>query len=168
MDFPEVHFANSIMMYFSMTNIFNLINFYRLLIVVLMRVKRNPEPMRSFSYSGFNPNGQMAAFTGLAEFPSPYANYGPPMSQVSPYRYGSSSSELSGAQDLSYGPPPQATAPESSYGPPPSGAITGNQFPKQEPGTKLEVPYDSSEQTGNSAEQPLTDNNKKHTKSEYY
>lgn len=37
--------------------------------VVLMRVKRNPEPMRSFSFSGFNPNGQMSAFTGLAEYP---------------------------------------------------------------------------------------------------
>lgn len=134
-----------------------------------MRVKRNPEPMRSFSFSGFNPNGQMAAFTGLAEYPQAFPNYGPPSDQVGPYRYDS----MHGAQDLSYGPPSQATAPESSYGPPPSGAEqpysgsganAGNQSPKVEYGTKPTggAPYDSNEQNNNSAEQPQTDNKKKY------
>lgn len=60
-----------------------------------MRLKRNPEPMRSFSFSGFNPDGQMAAFTGAAEYPA-FGNYGP-----------------------YYGPPSSV---QDSYGPPPSGA----------------------------------------------
>lgn len=143
-----------------------------------MRVKRNPEPMRSFSFSGFNPNGQMAAFTGLAEYPPAFANYGLPPPQVNSYRH-DSSSELSGAQDLSYGPPPQATAPESSYGPPPSGAehphplsgaIAANQLPKAEYGTKpvSSTPYDSNEQNNNSAEQPQADNKKKYKGESYF
>ncbi|CAH1723737.1 unnamed protein product [Aphis gossypii] len=86
--------------------------------VVLMRVKRNPEPMRSFSFSGFNPNGQMSAFTGLAEYPMFGGSYGqqPP----SPYNYGPQPA----TQDA-YGSP---AATQDSYGPPPSGLV-GQQAP---------------------------------------
>lgn len=117
-----------------------------------MRVKRNPQPMRSFSFSGFNPNGQMAAFTGAAEYPT-FGNYGPP-SQAGPY----------------YGPPTY-----DSYGPPPSGAehqgsdstkeyqygtAAANQQP-QEYGPKPAAPVDSKEQNNNSVEQQ-SDNNKQY------
>lgn len=84
--------------------------------VVLMRVKRNPEPMRSFSFSGFNPNGQMSAFTGLAEYPMFGGSYGQP----SPYNYGPQPA----TQDA-YGSP---AATQDSYGPPPSG-VAGQQAP---------------------------------------
>lgn len=76
--------------------------------VIVMRMKRNPEPMRSFSFSGFNPNGQMAAFTGAAEYPGMFGNYGPPP-QAGPYNYGPPTQD-------SYGPPTQ-----DSYGPQPTG-----------------------------------------------
>lgn len=133
--------------------------------VVLMRVKRSAEPMRSFSFSGFNPNGQMAAFSGMSEYPM-FANYGPP-SQAGPYNYGPAAA----GQD-SYGPPTQ-----DSYGPPPSGVAAeqpaasaadpnkkqpygaaGNQQQPQEYGQRPEESQDS-----NSAEQT---NNKKPYKGE--
>lgn len=122
-----------------------------------MRVKRNPEPMRSFSFSGFNPNGQMAAFTGAAEYPM-FSGYGAPPSQAAgPYYSGHPA-----AQD-SYGPPVQ-----DSYGPPPSGSAEqqqpqasydkkqfGGQQPQQEYGSPkpAATPADSKEQNNNSVEQ---------------
>ncbi|XP_001950552.1 annexin B11 [Acyrthosiphon pisum] len=143
--------------------------------VVMMRMKRNPEPMRSFSYSGFNPNGQMSAFTGLAEYPMFGGSFGSPQ-QASPYNYGPQPA----TQD-SYG-PPQAT--QDSYGPPPSGvagpqqtpsADSNNKQPQQYGGSsaagsqqqpqeyappKSGVPVDSREQNNNSVEQ--ADNKKQH------
>lgn len=130
-----------------------------------MRVKRSADPMGTFSFSGFNPNGQMAAFTGMSEY-SMYPNYGPP-SQTGPYHYGRNTYGPP-AQD-SYGPPTQ-----DSYGPPPSGVAeqpaataadpnkkqpygaAGNQQQQQQPieyGQKPDGPQNS-----NSAEQ--TDNRK--------
>lgn len=117
-----------------------------------MRVKRNPEPMRSFSFSGFNPNGQMAAFTGAAEYPM-FTGYGaPPPSQAAagPY-YGGHP-----APQDSYGPPVQ-----DSYGPPPSGSAEQPQQQQQASYDKKQeyvpvkpaaAPADSKEQN-NSVEQ---------------
>lgn len=144
--------------------------------VVMMRMKRNPEPMRSFSYSGFNPNGQMSAFTGLVEYPMFGGSYGSP-SQSGPFNYGPQPA----TQD-SYG-PPQAT--QDSYGPPPSGvagqqqtvpaaaadsankqqyggsSTAGSQQQPQEYGPpKSGVPADSREQGNNSVEQ--ADNKKQY------
>lgn len=144
---------------------------YPFFTVVMMRMKRNPEPMRSFSFSGFNPNGQMSAFTGLAEYPMFGGSYGSP-SQAGPYSYGPQPA----TQD-SYG-PPQAT--QDSYGPPPSGVAGQQQTPaadstnkheygsssssQQQPQeyvpTKPGVPVDSREQSNNSVEQ--VDNKKQY------
>lgn len=134
-------------------------------------MKRNPEPMRSFSYSGFNPNGQMSAFTGLAEYPMFGGSFGSPQ-QAGPYNYGPQPA----TQD-SYGPP---QAPQDSYGPPPSGvagpqqtpsADSNNKQPQQYGGSsaagsqqqpqeyappKSGVPVDSREQNNNSVEQADT------------
>lgn len=149
----------------------------------MMRMKRNPEPMRSFSFSGFNPNGQMSAFTGLAEYPMFGGSYGSP-SQAGPYSYGPQPA----TQD-SYGPPqvtqdpygpPQVT--QDSYGPPPSGvagqqqtpaadstnkheygsssAAGSQQQPQEYTPTKSGVPVDSKEQINNSVEQ--ADNKKQY------
>uniref|UniRef100_A0A2S2QKH1 Uncharacterized protein n=3 Tax=Sipha flava TaxID=143950 RepID=A0A2S2QKH1_9HEMI len=115
-----------------------------------MRVKRSADPMRTFSFSGFNPNGQMAAFTGMSEY-SMFPGYGPP-SQAVPYGYGQNA----------YGPPDQ-----DSYGPPPAGDaaerpaaaaadlnkkqtydVPGNQQQPQEYGQRPQGP-----QNGSSAEQ---------------
>jgi len=133
--------------------------------------------MRSFSYSGFNPNGQMSAFTGLAEYPMFSGSFGSPP-QAGPYSYGPQPA----TQD-SYG-PPQAT--QDSYGPPPSGVAGQQQTPaaaaaaadsnnKQYGGSsaagsqqqpqeytppKSGVPVDSREQSNNSVEQ--ADNKKQY------
>lgn len=118
--------------------------------VVLMRVKRNPEPMRSFSFSGFNPNGQMSAFTGLAEYPMFGGGYG---QQPSPYNYGPQPA----TQDA-YGSP---AATQDSYGPPPSGLVgqqapagadSANKQQSQEYGPPKSG-SDSKEQGNNSVEQ---------------
>lgn len=126
-----------------------------------MRMKRNPEPIRSFSFSGFNPNGQMAAFTGAAEYPM-FGNYGPPP-QAGPH-YGSPpayDSYGSPAQD-SYGPPAQ-----DSYGPPSVPAekrqygTAADQRPQENGPKPNAAPADSKEQNNNnSVEQP--DNNKQY------
>lgn len=121
--------------------------------VVMMRIKRSPEPMRSFSFSGFDPNGQLAAFTGMAEYRPTFGgnSYGPPppSPQASAY-YGQRV-----PQD-SYGPPPP-NAPQDSYGPPPSGA---EQPAAGYVGSK---PFDSKEQSGaNSVEEPSDSNRKQH------
>ncbi|XP_050424378.1 uncharacterized protein LOC126835680 [Adelges cooleyi] len=79
--------------------------------VMLVRMKRSPSPMRSFSFSGFNPSaGQMTAFTGAAEYPM-FSNYGPPSQYGPPKEYGPP------VQD-SYGPSPSGTATEHKYGSP--------------------------------------------------
>lgn len=117
-----------------------------------MRVKRSPDPMRSFSFSGFDPNGQMAAFTGMADYSTLMANYGPPAPQA--------------AQN--YGPPIV-----DSYGPPPSGSVEqADQNKVQQhgqpqgfygprPGVGAGAsPVDSNEQN-NSVEQ-VADNKKQH------
>ncbi|XP_025207974.1 velvet complex subunit B-like [Melanaphis sacchari] len=116
--------------------------------VVMMRIKRNPEPMRSFSFSGFNPNGQMSAFTGLAEYPMFGGSYG----QASPYSYGPQPA----TQDP-YGSP---AATQDSYGPPPSG-VAGQQTPAADSANKQQeygppksgASVDSKEQINNSVEQ---------------
>lgn len=77
---------------------------------MVVRMKRNPSPMRTFSFSGFNPNGEMAAFTGAAEYPM-FSNYGPPSSYEPSKEYGSPS-----VQD-SYGPPPSGVGSEHKYSP---------------------------------------------------
>lgn len=123
--------------------------------VVLMRVKRNPEPMRSFSYSGFNPNGQMSAFTGLAEYPMFGGGYG----QASPYGYG-----LQPAAQDSYGPPPSGVAGQQTPAAADStnkqqqqhdgASASGSQQQPQEYGPhKSGAPADSGEQSNNSVEQ---------------
>ncbi|XP_050538896.1 uncharacterized protein LOC126904175 [Daktulosphaira vitifoliae] len=78
--------------------------------VMVVRMKRNPSPMRTFSFSGFNPNGEMAAFTGAAEYPM-FSNYGPPSPYYPPKEYGSPT-----AQD-SYGPPPSGVGNEHKNNP---------------------------------------------------
>jgi len=108
--------------------------------VVLMRVKRNPEPMRSFSFSGFNPNGQMSAFTGLAEYPMFGGSYG----QASPYGYGPQPA----TQD-SYGPPPSGVAGQQT----PAAADSANKQQQQYGPPKSGAPADSQEQGNNSVEQ---------------
>ncbi|KAF0771399.1 RNA-binding protein FUS-like, partial [Aphis craccivora] len=104
--------------------------------VVLMRVKRNPEPMRSFSFSGFNPNGQMSAFTGLAEYPMFGGSYG---QQPSPYNYGPQPA----TQDA-YGSP---AATQDSYGPPPSGVV-GQQAPAAADSTNKQQQYGGASSSG--------------------
>lgn len=151
--------------------------------VIVMRLKRNAEPMRSFSFSGFNPNGQMAAFTGAAEYPM-FANYGPPQSQYNPYNYdgpqaqgGSSYGPQQVTKDT-YGPQQAA---QDSYGPQPSGVAEqrpaveptkkqqpyGGDVNGQESGPKPSgvVPADSKEQINNSAEQ--ADDNSNNIKKQY-
>lgn len=142
-----------------------------------MRLKRNAEPMRSFSFSGFNPNGQMAAFTGAAEYPM-FANYGPPQSQYNPYDYDGPQAQ----GGSSYGPQQAA---QDSYGPQPSGVA--EQRPAVEPTKKQQpyggdvngpvsgpkpggvVPADSQEQVDNSAEQAydIGNKNNKNNKKQY-
>ncbi|VVC45459.1 Hypothetical protein CINCED_3A011723 [Cinara cedri] len=148
--------------------------------VVVMRLKRSAEPMRSFSFSGFNPNGQMAAFTGAAEYPM-FANYMPQPSQYNPYGYdgpqeqGGSYGPQQAAQNA-YG--PQKATQQDSYGPPPSGVAEQQPTKKQQPygddangqesGPKPSgvAPADSKEQIGNSAEQ-ADDNNTNNYSNKY-
>lgn len=135
--------------------------------VVMMRMKRNPEPMRSFSYSGFNPNGQMSAFTGLAEYPMFGSSFGSPP-QAGPYSYGPQPA----TQD-SYGPPPSGVAGQQQtpaatpaaadsnnkqYGG--SSAAGSQQQPQEYVPPKSGVPVDSTEQNNNSVEQ--ADNKKQY------
>lgn len=106
----------------------------------VVRIKRSPEPMRSFSFSGFNPDGQMAAFTGAAEY-HPAAAVG----DYGPY-YGSPAHE-------SYG--PSSSPVQDSYGPPASGAVDPHDKHRNQ------VSADSKEERyGNSVEQ--TGDKKRH------
>jgi len=111
-----------------------------------MRLKRSPEPMRSFSFSGFSPEGQMAAFTGAAEYPM-FAGYGPQPPQaaaVSPY-YGQP------GQD-SYGPPPSGPADHQPAAADPNKQYSSAGQPEYGPKPSGAGP-DSKEQNGNSVEQ---------------
>lgn len=116
-----------------------------------MKVKRSADPMRSFSFSGFDPNGQMAAFTGMSGYPMFSNGYGPPP-RAGPYHYGPPGQDSYGqsTQD-SYGPPPSGAAVEHQQQP--AAAADPNAPKVQQNAERPVVPADSNEQQYNSVEQ---------------
>jgi len=101
--------------------------------------------MRTFSFSGFNPDGQMAAFTGAAEYhPAAVGDYGPYYGSPAHDAYGPSSSPV-----------------QDSYGPPASGAVNPHDKHRYAASDlHHQVPADSKEQYNNSVEQ--TGDKKRH------